>query len=177
MDKQLESTARKLAGEALRPYDVLLDLDVGKLKRLRSNGAEKAVARKGWLNTLPPTRGMMILTYTWQQALFLADGLGVNCPLVQIHRTQLLDNQNQLFAFTRDDGTLTILEFEPAGRAGRSAQPGRLVNQLLTTRDAVRAKLSAEERETLERIDLLVQRLSLDKLWAMPPAPFITEAE
>jgi hypothetical protein len=47
MDKQLEWTARKLAGEALRPDDVLLDIEVGKLKRLRDSGMEKALPRKG----------------------------------------------------------------------------------------------------------------------------------
>ena len=175
MDKQVEWTARKLAGEALRPDDVLLDIEVGKLQRLRGNGIEKAVPRKGWTNALPLTRGMMISTYTRQQALFLADGLGVNCPLACIHRAQLLENRNQLFAFTRNDGALTILEFEPANRRG--TRPGSFVNQLVTIRDAERAKLPAEKRESLERIDLVVQTYSLEELWARPPAPASMEPD
>jgi hypothetical protein len=109
---------------------------------------------------------MTVLTYTRQQALFLTDGLGVNCALARIHRAEVLENRNQLFAFTPGDGALTILEFEPAGRRGRRARPERLVHQLVTIRDVERAKLPAEKRESLERIDLELQRYGLSELWA-----------
>jgi len=36
----------------------------------------------------------------------------------------------------------------------------------VTIRDVERAKLPAEKRESLERIDLEVQRYSLNELWA-----------
>jgi len=118
---------------------------------------------------------MMISTYTRQQALFLTDGLGVNCPLFCIHRAQLLENRNLLFAFTRNDGALTILEFAPTNRRG--SRPGSFVDQLVTIRDAERAKLPSVQRESLERIDLVVQACNLGELWARPSAPVSMEPD
>lgn len=175
-DKQLERAARRAAGEALRPDDVLLDIEVGKLKRYRDNGTEKAVAPKAWANAVPLIRGLMTITYTRERLLFLSDGLGVYCPLVCIHRAHLLENQNQLFAFTLGDGALSIMEFERASRRA-SARPGSFIDLLVTARDAERAKLPAEKRESLERIDLVVRSHSLDELWARPPAPVSMEPD
>lgn len=42
-DDQLYRAARKLAGTALTPDDVLLDIGVGNLRRFRDNGPDKAV--------------------------------------------------------------------------------------------------------------------------------------
>jgi hypothetical protein len=155
---------------------VLLDIEVGKLKRFRDNGIEQAVAPKKWANAVPVTRGLMTITYTREQALFVSDGLGVHCSLVCIHRAQLLENRNQLFAFSLGDGALTIMEFETASRRA-STRPGSFVDQLVTVRDAERAKLPAERREALERLDLVVQMHSLDELWARPSAPVSMEPD
>ena len=156
-DKRLERLTRKLAGTVLKPEDKLLDIDVGNLRRLRENGSDKAVALKQWANAIPATRGLMTITYTRQRAVFtFSEGSGgIHCPLIRIHRAQLLDNRNELFAFTQAHDTLSIMEFEPASRV----------------RDAERAKLPAERREHLERIDLLVQTSSLSDLWTRPPGP------
>jgi hypothetical protein len=173
--KQLEWAARKAAGEALRPDDVLLDIEAGNLKRFKDNGTEKPVSRGGWANAVSLTRGLMTITYTRQRALFLSSGGGVYCPLVCIHRAQLLENRNQLFAFTLD-GALAVMEFEQASRRG-STRPGSFIDQLVTVRDAERARLPAETRESLERIDLVVQTHSLGELWDRPSAPVSMEPD
>ena len=170
-DKQLEWAARKAAGDVLSPDDELLDIAVGNLKRFRDNGIDKAVTQKRWADAIPPTRGLMIITYTLQRALFLCtNGPRVYCPLVRIHRAQLLENRNQLFAFTMGDDALIIMEFEQASRRG-SARPASFVDRLVSSRDAERAKLPAERREHLERIDLAVQTDSLGELWGRPSGP------
>jgi hypothetical protein len=170
-DKQLEWAARKAAGDALKPDDELLDIAVGNLKRLRDNGIERAVAPKRWANAIPPTRGLMIITYTRQRTLFVStNGPRVHCPLVRIHRAALLENRNQLFAFTMANDALTVMEFEQASRRA-STRPGRFVDRLVTIRDEERAKLPAERLEHIERIDLVVQTYSLGELWSRPPGP------
>jgi hypothetical protein len=155
----------------LRPDDEIVDIEVGNLKRFREDGIEQAVAPRRWANAIVPARGLMTITYTRQRAVFLAaNAPGVYCPLVRIHRAQLLENRNQLFAFTMSDDALVIMEFEQASRRG-SARPGSFVDRLVTARDAERAQLPAERREHLERIDLVVQAGSLGELWARPSGP------
>src|SRR5262249_8212950 len=100
MDKQLEWAIRKAAGDALKPADVLLDVEVGNVKRLRDNGIDKPVVTpKKWARAIPAARGVMTVSYTQAQVLFLSDGRAVNCALVNIHRAQSLSDQHQLFAF------------------------------------------------------------------------------
>jgi len=176
-DKQLEWAARRAASEALRADDELLDVEGGNLRRLRDNGIEKAVSPGGWANAVPLTRGLMTITYTRQRVLFLpTNGPGFSCPLVCIHRTQLVENLHQLFAFCGGDGGLTIVEFEQTSRRG-SARPGSFVDRLIAIRDAERAKLPAVQRESLERIDLALQTYSIDELWARPSAPVSMEPD
>jgi len=176
-DRQLEWTARKAASDVLKPDDELLDIEVGNLRRFRDNGIDKAVTTKKWTNAIPLTRGLMSITYTRQRALFLpAAGPGLYCPLVYIHRAQLLENGNQLFAFTVGNGALITMEFEPTSRRG-SARPGSFIDRLVTIRDAERAKLPPQQREHLDRIDLVVQTHSIDELWARPSAPISMEPD
>ncbi len=161
--KRLERLTRKLAGNVLKPEDELLDIEVGNLRRFRGDGSDKAVALKQWANAIPATRGLMTITYTRQRAVFIfSEGSGgIYCPFIRIHRAQVLDNRNELFAFTQADDTLSIMEFEAANRV----RSGGFVDRLVANRDAERAKLPAERREHLERIDLLVQTSSLGDLW------------
>jgi hypothetical protein len=169
MDKQLEWAARRAAGGALKPDDVLLDIEVGNLKRLRDNGVDKPVMTpKKWARAIPAARGAMTVAYTSQQCLFLADGLAVNCALIRIHRVQPISDKRQLFAFAGRSCQLTLLELE---LASRRAQPGRFLDRLVAFREGERAKLPAQFRQELERIDAVLWMQSVDALWARPPAP------
>ncbi|HEX6452160.1 MAG TPA: hypothetical protein VF060_22205 [Trebonia sp.] len=85
---------------------------------------------------------------------------------------QLLENHNQLFAFTRVYDALTLMEFEQA-----NVRQGGFVGRLVTHRDAERANLPAERREHLERIDLVMQTDSLGELWARPSGPVRIESD
>lgn len=170
-DRQLEWGARKAAGDALQPGDVLLDIEVGNLKRFRDNGVDKPVVTpKAWARALPVGRGLMTVTYTGEQVLFLSDGLAVNCSLVSIHRAQLVGDRHQLFAFAGRKSELVVLEFEQAS-SRRSARPEGFLTRLVAFRDRERAKLPAQTGELLERIDAVVQAQSVDELWARPSAP------
>src|SRR5215469_11259879 len=155
MDKQLEWAVRKAAGDALKPDDVLLDIEVGNLKRFRDNGLDKPVVTpKRWARAIPAARGIMTVTYTLEQVLFLSDGLAVNCALIRVHRAQLLDDQHQLFAFAGRGSELVLLELDPASRG--SVRRARFQHRLLAYRDRERAKLPAEARQRLDRIDTVV---------------------
>ena len=171
IDKQLEWAARKAAGDALKPDDALLDVEVGNVRRFRDNGVDKPVVTpKNWAKAIPAARGLMTVAYTSQQCLFLSDGLAVNCALIRIHRVQLLSDQRQLFAFAGRSCQLILLELESASRRA-SARPGEFLDRLVAQRDGERAKLPAEYRGELERIDAVVQAQSVEALWARPPAP------
>ena len=170
-DKQLEWAARKAAGSALKPDDSLLDIEVGNLKRFRDNGADKSIVTpKKWARAIPVARGVMTVTYTREQVLFLSDGLAVNCPLICIHRAQLQTDGRQLFAFARRESPLAVLELEAASRRS-STRPGGFLDRLVAIRDEERAKLPAAHRARLEQIDLVVQTQTVDELWARPSAP------
>jgi len=81
MDKQLEWAARKAAGDALKPDDPLLDVEVGNLRRFRDNGVDKPVVTpKNWAGAIPAVRGLTTVTYTSLQCLFLSDGLAIIRP-------------------------------------------------------------------------------------------------
>jgi hypothetical protein len=57
---------------------MLLDIEVGNLKRFRDNGIDKpAVTPKRWARAIPAARGIMTVTYTLEQVLFLSDGLAI----------------------------------------------------------------------------------------------------
>ena len=171
MDKQLEWAVRKAAGDALKPDDVLLDVEVGNLKRFRDNGIDKPVVTpKKWARAIPAARGVMTVSYTQEQVLFLSDGRAVNCALVNIHRAQPLSEQHQLFAFAGRNSQLILLELEPASRR-TNEQPGGFLDRLVGFRDRERAKLPAKARQLLERQDAVIQAHSIEELWARPPAP------
>ncbi len=170
-DKQLEWAARKAAGHALKPGDTLLDIEVGNLKRLRDNGIDRpAVTPKRWARAIPVTRGLMTVTYTREQILFLSDGLALNCALVRLHRAVLLDNRHQIFAFPGRDNQLITLEFEQASRRA-SAQPEEFLKRVIGFRDQERANLPEQARQLLERTDAIFQAQSAEDLWNRPPAP------
>jgi hypothetical protein len=169
-DKQLEWAARKAAGDALKPSDALLDIEVGNLKRFRDNGIDKPVMTpKRWARAIPAARGIMTVTYTLEQVLFLSDGLAFNCALIRVHRAQMLDDQRQLFALSGRSGELVLLELESASRG--NVQPGRFQDRLVAFRDQERAKLPAEDKQRLEQIDAVVEGQSIEDLWARPSAP------
>jgi hypothetical protein len=113
-NSRLDWAARKLAGNALTADDVLLDFEEGHLRRFGDEGAEKpVVTQPRWLRALPFARGLAIVTYTRTQLLFLADGFGVNCSLVAVHRAELDASNRQTFAFRRHECPLAMLELEP----------------------------------------------------------------
>jgi hypothetical protein len=171
MEKQLEWAARKAAGSALKPDDVLLDVEVGNLRRFRDNGIDKPVVTpKKWARAIPAARGIMTVTYTLEQVLFLSDGRAVNCALTRIHRAQPLTDQHQFFAFAGRSSQLVLLELESASRRA-NAQPGGFLDRLLAARDGERAKLPAKFQQELERIDAIVQAQSIEALWVRPAAP------
>lgn len=165
-DDQLHGAARKLAGTALTPEDVLLDIGVANLQRFRDNGTDKPVVTpKRWARAVPLARGLIIVTYTRLQVLFLGDGFGVNCPLVRMHRAEKLADHHQLFAFGRDGSPLSVLELELVRR--RDDWPGQFLERLLAVRDEERAKLPPDGQANLGKLDQLITGLSLEELWNM----------
>ena len=165
-DHQLYRAARKLAGTALTPDDVLLDIGVGNLRRFRDNGTDNSVVTpKRWARAIPIARGITIVTYTRIQVLFLGDGFGVNCPLVRVHRAEEQAGDRQIFAFGRHDSPLSVLEIELSRT--RNDWPSQFLERLLAVRDGERAKLAPDGQEKLRKLDQLIQGLSLEEIWNM----------
>jgi hypothetical protein len=166
--RQLEWLARRAAGGALKPDDVILDVEVGKLKRFRDNGVDTPIVTRGKLaRVVPLARGLMNIAYTREQVLFLADGLAVNCHIGWVHRAELDRDKNQVFVFARQESPLAILAFEEIS-ARDSKQPSAFVDHLLGVRDEERAKLPPATREHLEALDESLRSRSIDELWELP---------
>jgi hypothetical protein len=129
---RLDWAARKLAGNALTAGDELLDFEQGHLRRFADDGAEKPVVTQSrWLRAVPFARGLAMVTYTRNQLLFLADGFGVNCSLVGVHRAELGAGNRQTFAFRRPECPLAMLELEPVvGERSRRFLDGFVVGSV-----------------------------------------------
>jgi hypothetical protein len=167
-DDQLGQAARELAGDALAPADKLLDIELGNLRRFQDNGIEQQVpAPRWWARAIPLTRGLTIATYTRDQVLFLGEGLGVNCPVERVHRAELHDDDRQTFAFGRGESPLSVLELERVRHP--HDPPAAFLKRLLAARDEGRARLPAEAREVLERLDQVFLIPSLADLWKVTP--------
>ena len=166
--RQLEWAARRAAGGALKPDDVIVDIEVGKLKRYRDNGVDKPIVTpKLWARAIPIARGLMNIAYTREQVLFLSDGLALNCHIVWVHRAELDHDNRQVFAFARRDRPLSILAIEPIG-VRDSKQPSAFLDHLLAVRDQERTRLPAAARERLEDLDRALRSRSIDELWDLP---------
>jgi hypothetical protein len=168
-NSRLDWAARKLAGDALTADDALLDFEEGHLRRFGDEGAEKpVVTQPRWLRAVPFARGLAIVTYTRTQLLFLADGFGVNCSLVAVHRAELDASNRQTFAFRRHECPLAMLELEPVyGEWSRQFLDG-----LLAARDQERRMLAPEQRMVWEQRDQALQQPSLDRLWKAATTPW-----
>jgi hypothetical protein len=168
-DSQLAWAARKLAGAALAPDDELLGFEEGHLRRLADGGADKpVVTQPSWARAVPFARGLTIVTYTRTRLLFLAVGLGVNCPLVAVHRAELDAGNRQTFAFRRQGSPLSVLGLDPV----RGEKPRQFLDCLLAVRDQERQKLSPDDRMTWEKRDEALQQHDLDRLWKVATAPW-----
>jgi hypothetical protein len=166
---RLAWAARKLAGNALTAGEELLDFEQGHLRRFADDGAGKPVVTQArWLRAVPFARGLAIVTYTRNQLLFLADGFGVNCSLVAVHRAELDAGNRQTFALRRPECPLAMLELEPvSGERSRQFLEG-----LLAVRDQERRMLPTEQRMLWEKRDQALQQPSLDRLWKAATAPW-----
>jgi hypothetical protein len=166
--RQLEWAARRAAGGALKPDDVILDVEVGKLKRFRDNGVDTPIVTRNRLaRVVPLARGLMNIAYTREQVLFLSDGLAVNCHVGWVHRAELDRDNNQVFVFARRASPLAILAFEAISERD-SKQPSTFVDRLLAVRDEERATLPPATREQLESQDQALRSRSIDELWELP---------
>jgi hypothetical protein len=167
-DSRLDWAARKLAGTALTPDDELLGFGEGRLRRFGENGADKTVVTpRRWLRAIPFARGLTIVTYTREQVLFLADGFGVNCSLVAVHRAELVADNRQVFVFGRRESPLSVLELEPV----RGERPRQFLDGLLAVRDEERRKLAPETRTAIEKRDQALLGHGLERLWKAAANP------
>ncbi len=162
----LERLARRIAGGALTPDDLLLDIESGHLRRFRNNGAEKPLVMPTQVErTVPFARGLTIVTYTQSQVLFLANGFGVTCAMTAMFRAEVQDKHRQVFVFEGPESQLCLLEIEVKGRNNWA---GLFLERLLEARDQELAMLPARDQAGWGELYLAAQALTLDALWQAP---------